>query len=111
MRIRRTVYWTSILALVVAWFTLTSSDGTAACQAGALPPPLDEFAPDGLSYFPPGYECLYITGQNTVEPLDAAGWIDWAVNLGIFLLLLYGAVSFGVRIGLRVSGRRTPIDG
>lgn len=77
MLIRRAAYWTSLLALVVAWFTLTSADGTAACRAAAPPPPLNEFGTDGIAFLPPGYECMYIDGRNSVEPLDAAGWVEW----------------------------------
>jgi len=105
MLIRRIVYWSLLLALTVIWFGFVSADGTAACQAAAPRPPLDEFAAQGISYFPPGYWCLYIR-HNSVEPFDAAGWIDWSVSLGIVLLLIYGALSFVVRLALRVRERR-----
>ena len=105
MLIRRIVYWSLLLVLTVIWFGFVFSDGTAACQAAAPRPPLDEFAAQGISYFPPGYWCLYIR-HNSVEPFDAAGWIDWSVSLGIVLLLIYGALSFVVRLALRVRERR-----
>jgi hypothetical protein len=66
---------------------------------------------NGLSYLPPGYECLYISGRDTVEPLDAAGWFEWGVSVGVLLLLAYGAVSFALRVGLRVSKRRSLVHG
>jgi hypothetical protein len=106
--LRRAIYWTALLALVVVWFTMASADGMQACRAAAPPPPLDEFATNGISYLPPGYECSYISGRNTVEPLDAAGWVDWGLSIGILVLLLSGAMSFVIRLGLTVSDRRTP---
>jgi len=105
MLIRRIVYWSLLLALTVIWFGFVFSDGTAACQAAAPRPPLDEFAVAGISYLPPGYSCLYIR-HSSVEPFDAAGWIDWSVSLGIVLLLLYGALSFVVRLASRFRERR-----
>ena len=105
MRRRRVFYWLLLLGLIGVWFFGTHSDGTAACRAAAPPTPLNEFAPGGISYLPPGYECLYIK-QNTVEPLDAAGWFEWAVSVAILLVLCYGALSVVVRIGLRATDRR-----
>jgi hypothetical protein len=99
--IRRAGYWASLLALVLAWFTLTSSDGRAACQAAAPPPPLDEYGTDGISYFPPGYNCLYIDGRNTVEPLDAAGWVDWSIGVAILVMIVYGALRFVAQLRRR----------
>ena len=95
--LRRPLYWGSLLALVAAWFMFGGASGLAACQAATSPPPLDEFGTNGLSYFPPGYRCLYIDG-NTVEPLDAAGWRAWTLVMGILLLLIYGVLSFVVRL-------------
>ena len=51
---------------------------------------------------------MYIDGRNTVEPLDAAGWVEWSNSVGILVLLVYGAMSFVVRIGRRVPGWPSP---
>jgi hypothetical protein len=49
---------------------------------------------------PPGYECLYV-GGNEVVPLDAGGWLELIAQTAVPVLLLYGFV----RLVLRPRGR------
>lgn len=103
---RRLVYWGALLAFgVVFFFFVLADNGFERCAAAA---PRLESRYGGLSYFPPGYECLYTTRPNKLVALDQRGWMNWALAIGTGLLLLYGSLSFSVRMGLRVSARRTP---
>jgi cbb3-type cytochrome oxidase subunit 3 len=99
---RRVIYWAGILSLAVVWW-MDPGDDYAACQEAAAAAGQAEWAPDGLSVFPPGYECLYIRGDEVV-PLDVGGWVELVAQTAVPVLLLYGLVSFA----LRMRGRHAP---
>jgi hypothetical protein len=99
---RRVIYWGGIVSLVAVWW-MAPGDTYGACAKAAASAGEAEWAPGGLSVLPPGYECLYIRGDEVV-PLDVGGWVELIAQTAVPVLLLYGLVSFA----LRMRGRHTP---
>jgi hypothetical protein len=104
MRLRRLGYWSCLLALAAVWET-GPADDWAACEAAAAAAGEAEWAPNGLTLFPPGYECSYI-GRDEAVPLDAGGWLELVAAVGIPVLIVYGLAAFLAR-QLRRRARRT----
>ena len=93
---RRVIFWGGVLSLAAIWW-MAPADDYAACRKAAASAGEPEWSPHGLSLFPPGYECLYLRGDEVV-PLDAGGWLGLIAQIAIPALLLYGLVSFALRL-------------
>ncbi len=104
---RRLIFWGCVFSLVAVWW-FDPGDDYAACEAAAASAGEAEWAPNGISLFPPGYECLYIRGDDIV-PLDAGGWLELIAQIAIPVLLLYGFVRFALRLRGRYAPQ--PADG
>jgi hypothetical protein len=100
---RRLIFWASLVSLVAVWW-VAPANNYAACKTAAASAGEAEWAPGGLSLIPPGYECLYIRA-NEVVPLDAGGWLELVAQTAIPGLLLYGLVSFSLRLRGRYAAQ------